>query len=175
MSYCLMHERSLFGFEEFAPILRTHHPFVAELEGAELPELRSELRRMRDRERTLARKKRRQARGKGAVRGLSFPGTAEHPLKRKQVISAALKRLNSEIAQRARVEARAQNVESARRALAVRRSAQFRHHPSAEEFRKSDRMRSLPSRKRRPVVHGARIGSISQANKAAQAARDARG
>ena len=48
---------------------------------------------MRDKERTLARENRRAVRGKGAQRGASFPGTAEHPLQRKQVFAAALKRV----------------------------------------------------------------------------------
>lgn len=175
MSYCLHHERSLFGFEEFEPILKTHHPFVEEVDGEDLVALRSTLRAMRDKERTHARERRREARGKGPARGGGVPGTHEHPLRRKQVVASALRRLNGEIARRREIDALAANSEAARRALAMRSEARFRRHPSAEAFSKSDRMRALPSRKRRPIVLGSRIGRVSQANKVAQAARDGRG
>ena len=55
---------------------------------------------MRDKARTLARENCRAVRGKGTQRGASFPGTAEHPLRRKQVFAAALKRVNSETRQK---------------------------------------------------------------------------
>src|SRR5919201_2419415 len=100
MSYSLSHERSLFGFEEFEPILRSHHPFLAQADGAALSALRKRLRDMRDRERTLARNKRRESLGKGPARGGGHPGTAEHPLRRKAVIASALRRVNGEVARR---------------------------------------------------------------------------
>lgn len=175
MSYCLHHERSLFGFDEFQPILATHHPFIEEIDAAALSTLRGALRRSWEVERTHARDRRREARGKGPARGGSVPGAHEQPLRRKQVLAAALKRVNAELARRQRIEVRAATAEGARKALAMRSAAAFRHHPSAEAFLKADRLRNLPSRKRRPIVHGARIGSISQANKNAQAARDKRG
>jgi hypothetical protein len=174
MSTCLHHERSMFGFEEFEAILKSHHPFVGEIEGAELTAMRGRLRDMRDRERTLAHDKRREARGKGPARGAGHPGTADQPKRRKQVVASALRRVNAELARRRRIEARARTVEAAQRALAMRRAAAFRAHPDAETFCKADRMRSLPGRKRRVIVHGARIGSVSQANKRAQKRRDSR-
>jgi hypothetical protein len=174
MSYCLYYERSLFSFEEFEPILRTHHPFVEEIDEEELLALRPVLRAMRDKESTHARQRRREARGKGRARGGSVPGAHEQPARRKQVVASALRRLNAEITRRRKIDALAANREAARRALAMRSEATFRRHPSAEAFSKSDRMRSLPSRKRRPVVLGSRIGRVSQANKVAQAARDRR-
>ena len=175
MSYCLHHERSLFDFDEFQPILKTHHPFVEALDMDEMAVLRTLLRDRRLRERTHARDRRRESRGKGPARGGSVPGTQEQPLRRKQVLASALKRLNAEMTRRQRIESRAANVEAARKALAMRQAAGFRRHPSADEFLKADRLRDLPGRKRRPIVHGARIGSISQANKVAQASRDNRG
>lgn len=175
MSISLRYERSLFGFDEFEPILQSHHPFVADIDGAALQALRVRLRSMHDRERTLARSKRREVRGKGPARGGSHPGTAEHPLKRKQVIAQALRRVNGEAARREAILAREANVEAAQRALTMRRATNFRSHPDAGTFAKDDTLTALPSRRRRPVVHGARIGSISQANKNAQARRDNRG
>jgi Phospholipase_D-nuclease N-terminal len=128
---------------------------------------------MRDKERTLAREKRREARGKKTPRGASFPGTAEHPLQRKQVFAAALKRVNREIDRMHKLETRAAHVEAARRALAARRAAQFPPRPPSGDTA-SEGMRALPSRRRRTRVPPARIGNESQATKNAQAARDAR-
>src|SRR5262249_56113662 len=84
-----------------------------------------------DKERPLAREKRRAGRGKGAQRGASFPGTAEHPLQRKQVFAAALKRVNRELDRMRKLEAPTAHVEAARRALAMRRAAQFPTRPPA--------------------------------------------
>ena len=77
--------------------------------------LRQRLRDMRNKERTLARAKRREARGKGSPRGESFPGIAEHPLQRKQVFAAALKRVNREIDRMQKLEARTTHIEAATR------------------------------------------------------------
>ena len=59
------------------------------------------------RERRLARENRRAALGKGAPRGGSFLGTAEHPLQRKQAFVAALKRVGKEIGRMRQLDARA--------------------------------------------------------------------
>jgi len=128
---------------------------------------------MRDKERTLAREKRRAVRGKGAQRGASFPGTAERPLQRKQVFGAALKRVSKEIGRMHKLEARTAHIEAARRALAMRRAAQFSTRPPTGDT-PSEGMRALPSRRRRTRVPPAKIGSVSQATKNAQARRDAR-
>ena len=128
---------------------------------------------MRDKERTLARANRRAVRGKAAQRGASFPGTAEHPLQRKQVFAAALTRVNREIDRMDKLAARTAHIEAARRALAIRRAAQFPPRPPTGD-RAREGMRALPNRRRRTRVPPAKIGSVSQATKNAQAARDAR-
>jgi hypothetical protein len=112
-------------------------------------------------------------RGKGAQRGASFPGTAERPLQRKQVFAAALKRVSKEIGRMHKLEARTAHIEAARRALAMRRAAQFSTRPPTGDT-PSEGMRALPSRRRRTRVPPAKIGSVSQATKNAQARRDAR-
>jgi hypothetical protein len=117
--------------------------------------------------------RRRESRGKGPPRGQNPPGTADHPLQRKQVFAAALKRVNREIDRMEKLEARAAHIESARRALAMRRATQFPPRPPAGDT-PSDGMHPLRSRRRRTLVPPARIGSVSQATRNAQAARDAR-
>jgi len=81
--------------------------------------------------------------------------------------------VSKEIGRMHKLEARTAHVEAARRALAMRRAAQFPTRPPPGDT-PSEGMRPLPSRRRRTRVPPARIGSVSQATKNAQAARDAR-
>jgi hypothetical protein len=173
MSIPCKYERSILSHEEHEVILRSHHPGIYDSGLDELKRLRQRLRDMRSKERTLTRAKQREARSKGPPRGESFPGTVEHPLRRKQVFSAALKRVNREIDRLEKLEMRTAHIEAARRALAMRRAAQFPPRPSTGDTR-SEGMRALPSHRRRTRVPPARVGSASQATKDAQAARDAR-
>ncbi len=173
MSIPCKFERSILSYDEHEIILRSHHPEIYDTGLDDLKELRQRLRDMRNKERTLARAKRREARGKGSPRGESFPGTAEHPLERKQVFAAALKRVNREIDRMQKLEARTAHIEAARRALTMRRAAQFPPRPATGDT-PSEGMRPLPSRRRRTRVPPAKIGSVSQATKNAQAARNSR-
>ena len=173
MSIPCKFERSILSYDEHEIVLRSHHPEIYDASLDDLSALRQRLREMRDKECTLARENRRAARGKAAPRGGSFPGTAEHPLQRKQVFAAALKRVSKEISRMRKLEARAAHVEAARRALAMRRAAQFPPRPPTGDTA-SEGMRALPNRRRRTRVPPAKIGSVSQATKNAQAARDAR-
>lgn len=166
-------ERSVLGHDEHEVVVKSHHPAIYGLGLDALKALRLRLRELRDRERTLARQKRREVRGKAAPRGGSFPGTAEHPLRRKQVFSAALKRVNKEIDRQEKLAARTAHVEAARRALEMRRAAWFPPAPPAGATA-GEGMRPVPSERRKRVVPPARIGRVSQATKRAQAARDAR-
>ena len=173
MSIPCKFERSILSYDEHGVILRSHHPEIYEAGLDVLKALRQRLRDMRDKENTLACAKRREARGKGPPRGQSLPGTAEHPLQRKQVFAAALKRVNREIHRIEKLEARTVHIEAARRVLAMRRAAQFPPRPQAGDT-PSEGMHPMPSQRRRTRVPPARIGSVSQATRNAQAARDAR-
>ena len=173
MSVPCKFERSILSYDEHEIVLRSHHPEIYDASLDDLSALRQRLRDMRGKERTLARAKRREARGKGPSRGESFPGTVEHALRRKQVFAAALKRVNREIDRIHKLEARTAHIEAARRALAMRRAAQFPPRPPASDTPREG-MRALPSQRRRTRVSPARIGSVSQATKNAQARRDAR-
>src|SRR5262247_3824230 len=173
MSIPCKFERSILSYDEHEITLRSHHPEIYDASLDDLRALRQRLREMRDKERTLARENRRAVRGKGAQRGASFPGTAEHPLQCKQVFAAALKRVNKEIGRMHKLEARTAHIEAARRALAMRRAAQFPPRPPSGDTA-IEGMRPLPSQRRRTRVPRAKIGSVSQATKNAQAARDAR-
>jgi hypothetical protein len=173
MSIPCKFERSVLNHDEHEVILRSHHPEIYDAGLDDLKALRQRLRDMRDKESTLARAKRREIRGKGPPRGESFPGLAEHPLRRKQVFAAAVKRVNREIDRMQKLEARTVHVEAARRALAVRRAAQFPARPPAGDT-SSEGMPALPNQRRHTRVSPAKVGRVSQATKNAQAARDSR-
>ena len=78
-----------------------------------------------------------------------------------------------EIERISHAEARAANVDAARRALALRRAANFTIYPAAGDTANKG-MISRPSRRRITKVSRKRIGSISQATKVSQAKRDSR-
>lgn len=171
MSISCKFERSVLSHEEYGVIKGSHHPALYDLDLKGLQSLQSQLRQMRDKERTLTRQKQREQRGKAEPRGSSFPGTSEQPQQRKQIFANALKRVNKETTRIRHLEARATNVEAAHRALAMRRAANFTSHPASGQTA-NDGMASNPSRRRRKIVSGKRIGSTSQATKSAQARRD---
>ena len=110
--------------DEHEVILRSHHPDIYDAGLDDLKALSKRVRDMPDKESTLAHAKRREIRGKGPPRGESFPGLAGHPLQRRQVFAAAVKRVNREIDRMQKLEARTAHMEAARRALAMRRAAQ---------------------------------------------------
>jgi hypothetical protein len=174
MSVPCKFERSILSHDEYETIRLTHHPAVYEVEPAELEAIQSRLRKMRDKEQTLSRQKRREARGKSGGRGASFPGTAARPSQRKQVFAAALKRVNKELERLHNLAARTAHVEAARQALALHRAANFIPYPSAGPTA-SEGMVPRLSPRRKTIIEGAKIGRVSQATKVAQAVRDARG
>jgi hypothetical protein len=173
MSIPCKFERSLLSHEEYEAIRTTHHPAIYDVEVSELEAMRPRLRKMRDKERTLGRQKRRERRGKADARGASFPGTAEHASERKQVFAAALKRLNNELRRLHNLAARTAHVEAARKALALRRAANFMTYPAAGTTA-HEGMAPKTSTRRRKIMTGTKIGRASQATKVAQALRDAR-
>lgn len=173
MSVPCKFERSLFSHDEYEAVRVTHHPVIYDLDATQLRATKLRLRTMRDKERTLARQKRREMRGKAEARGGSFPGTAERPSQRKRVFASALKRINKEIGRLHEIEAHVANVEVAHRALALRRAANFIHHPATGDAAREG-MQAQPSRRRRTKVPPAKVGSISQMTKDAQARRDSR-
>jgi hypothetical protein len=166
-------ERRLLAEDELDPIRRSHYPELEERTHSELVELARFLRQRRDRARDLISNLRRARRGKGGVGGglSSERGLAA----KKQVYARALKRVNARIAQIV-AEMKRQHALAAMRAAFARRQAADENLPWRDH--NHDRghagMSSLPNRRPRPVIHGARAGSVSQAGRVAQAVRDAR-
>ena len=72
-----------------------------------------------------------------------------------------------------KLDARTEHIAAARRALAMRRAAQFPSRPPAGDTA-GEGMRPSPNQRRRTRVAPGKLGRISEATKNAQAARDAR-
>lgn len=165
-------ERKVLSQDEFEAVRATHHPAIYELDRKELQAVRVRLREMRGKARTIARQKSREGRGKAEGRGKSFPGTAEQPLRRKQILAAALKRVNKEIVRYDALASRAEHIDAARRALALKRSANFYSPPNDKTA--GEGMQPIDNPRRRTKVHPSKVGRVSQATKVKQAIKDAR-
>lgn len=166
-------ERSVLSNEQLDLVDKTHHPAIYDVGAKELRALQKHIRAEKGKVRTLVRQRQREARGKAEPRGNSFPGNTEQPLKRKQALSSALKRVNRELRRMRIIEARTAHVDAARRALAIHRNAKFEAAPSPGQTARQG-MQPLASTRRRRIIPGSQIGSVSQATKVAQAIKDNR-
>ena len=174
MSIAFATERRRLAEDELEPIRRSHFPLLQELPREEAQELARWLRARRGRARDLVREHRRSARGKAArAAAPPLPDADRGLAAKKQVFAGALKRVNARLDALLAAERRDRNLARLREALA-RRGAEAPAHPAAGPTRHAG-ARPLPSRKPRPTIHGARIGSASQAVRDGQARWDARG
>ncbi len=173
MSYSNKDAQGLLSHEEYEAVKSAHHPAIYSLDKDGLRNLASRLEGYRDKAQTFARQKRREIKGTSDARGKSFPGTADHPAKRKQVFAQALKVVKKERVRLHHLGAKADHVEAAHRALALHRSNKFSHHPEPGMSASTGQQDKggAPKRVRTP---GAKVGSIMKANARAQAKRDQR-
>jgi hypothetical protein len=174
MTTSISAERRFLSRDELELIAPTHHPKLVELEADDLRAARTRLREMRDKAKTVARHKRREARGKGPSRASGASGNQEHAARRKQIFSQALRRTNRQLQRLEHAEARGRTAAGAEKALAMKRRAQSPERPGAGRTPRRG-MRANPSLRRAMEVNPAMVGSVSQANKRAQARRDAAG
>lgn len=162
-------ERALLGAAAYEVVAPSHYPEIEALAVEELRNLATRLREHHARARDLLREGRRARRGKGEARGAAT-AEAGKLTRRKQVYAAALKRVNSRFdeltAERRRAEHRA-----ALKAALARKQAARATHPTGG-FTAGGGMRGKPNRKGHAGVNPGRIGSVSQANRRAQASRD---
>lgn len=173
MAHSRATERSVLSGDQLELVDKTHHPAIYDVGAKALRNLQKQIRAEKGKVRTLVRQRQRELRGKSDARGGSFPGNTEQPLKRKQALSAALKRVNRELVRQRELEARSSNVDAARRALAARRSANF-VNPASADRTAGNGMQPIPSTRRRSIIPGSQVGSVSQATKVAQARKDNR-
>lgn len=163
-------ERGLLSSAEFELIGPSHHPQVAALDGEALRALATRLREGHGQARDLLRAGRRARSGKGEARAASSV-SHEKLSRKKQVFAAALKRVNARFEELAGERQRREHRAALRAALERRRATRPSHPASG--WTAGSGMRAKGSARRDRTINSGRIGSVSQANKAAQARRDA--
>lgn len=167
-------ERRLLAEDEIGQVIRSHYPELEGLDREELAGLARWLRAQHGRLRDMLRERRRIHRGKSEPRGSATASAGERSMaEKKQVFARGLKRVNARLGQLRAAEGRARASAALREALARRGQAAV-HHPDSGATAHGG-MRALPSARRRGIVSGGRIGSVSQAGRDAQAVRDSRG
>jgi hypothetical protein len=167
-------ERGLLAEDERDPVRQSHYPDLEDLPRDDVVALARWLRGQHGRARDIIRDRRRVRRGKADPRGATPETPSERGMAaKKQVFARALKRVNARLAQISAAARREQAVAAMQEALHRKRSTAI-HHPAGDPAA-GQGMRALSNRKARPIVHGARIGNVSQAGRNAQAARDAGG
>ncbi|PZQ15770.1 MAG: hypothetical protein DI565_07945 [Ancylobacter novellus] len=174
MASSIKAERAVMTHEESELLARSHMPALREVDDDALAQTRKTVRELRGKERTFVRQVKRTIRGKAEQRGAGFPGEVGKPSLRKQFFSSALKRLNAEMARRRSSAAHDSLKAAARKALALRAKAPKAKRP-APGASANDGMRPVRNRKAETTVNRAKVGSVSQATKNAQAAKDNRG
>lgn len=165
-------ERRILTEAEYEAVAPTRHPALAAMPRAELLALARRLREHRDKARDITHHRRRESRGKAEPRGAGPAPGETGTARKKSVFSAALRRLNSQIA-RLDDAARAPSQGAiARKALAMKRASQRRHHPASGRTG-GEGMRALPNEGVRTEVDPRQVGSVSQMVKVNQVRRDA--
>jgi len=168
-------ERRLLTEDEIGPVISSHYPALADLPAEELPGLARWLRERHARARDLIRGRRRVHRGKVEARGTASEVASDAGLGlKKQVFARGLKRVNSRLAEENAMLRRSRMTEGLRAALA-RRQAATPSHPSGGGGGGHLGKQAKAASRRAGIITGRRIGSVSQAGRLAQAARDNRG
>jgi hypothetical protein len=156
---------------EFEAVEATHHPQLRELSPEELQGRLKLLRDYRDKAGDVARRQRREMRGKSEPRGVRPARDDAGTVRKRSIFVAAMKRLNQELERRRKAERRESQCDIARRALALKRANRGRRRPDPGRTA-GEGMRAQPSP--RPTVEPdpREVGRVSQFVKVAQARRD---
>jgi len=173
MARSLKHERQLLTLDELTLVEKTHHPGLGLLPDHDLAELRRLVRERRDRAQTIAARQRRELRGKAAPKGVRAATDDSGTREKRDLLAAAVRRLNKEVARREAEATRQALIDSAQRALGLRRAADAtatRPSPGQTAHEGLNPKAAPAYTLRNP----AKIGAVSQSNKTAQAKRDLR-
>jgi len=150
----------------------SRHPQLAERADEDLASLRKTLRERRDRARDIASRQRREMRGKAAPSGAKPAADNAGSREKFAALSAALQRVNGEIARRKRFSSREELKRNAEKALEMRRAASRPNRPASRRAKKG--MRSVPNQRAPDLVNPMEVGRVSQFVKNGQARRDSR-
>jgi hypothetical protein len=174
MARSVRRERQLLSAEEFALVGKTHHPCLESLSERDLAAVLKLLRERRDRTQRIAGRQRRELRGKSAPKGTRAATDDAGTRNKKDLLAAAVQRLNEEVTRR-KVKTRHQSlVESAARALELRRASVAKTtRPFFSRTSNPGKQAKTPAPLRAPR-NPAKMGAISQHTKNMQAKRDAK-
>lgn len=150
----------------------SRHPGLADRADEDLASLRKNLRDRRDKARDVANRQRREMRGKAVPSGTKPAADNAGTREKFAALSAALQRVNGEIARRKRYSSRDELKRNAERALEMRRAASRPNRPNSRRAKKG--MRSVPNERGPDLVNPMEVGRVSQFVKNSQAKRDKR-
>ncbi|HUZ91133.1 MAG TPA: hypothetical protein VMU78_04440 [Methylocella sp.] len=173
MARSLKHEQQLLGADELALVEKSHHPALGLLPDQDLEELRKLMRVRRDRAQTIAARQRRERRGKAAPKGARAATDDSGAREKRDLLAAAVQRLNKEATRREAKAAKQDLIDSAQRALEFRRAADANAtRPSpGRTANEGINPKSAPAYTLR---NPAKLGAVSQRNKNMQAKRDSK-
>jgi hypothetical protein len=170
MSIARKDEARLLAKDELELVEKTHHPAIAELSDKELAETKKLLRERRDRASDIARRQRREMRGKARAQGAKPAADNLGSKEKSAALGQALKRLNSETARRQSRAGREATQAGMKKALAMKSASAPAKRPASKTADKG--MAKNESGKRATTVNPGKIGSVSAAGKKSQAKRD---
>jgi hypothetical protein len=173
MGRSLRRERQMLNVDEVALVEASHHPALGALSDKDLADLRKLVRDRRDRARDIAARQRREIRGKAAPKGAHAAADDTGSRGKRDVLAAAMQRLNKEASRRASKAARDAMRDSAARALELRRARDAKAVRPASGRAPKEGMR-VNARSRSAKRNRAKLGEVSQHTKNMQAKRDQR-
>ncbi|MCW5724590.1 MAG: hypothetical protein KIS81_06500 [Maricaulaceae bacterium] len=148
----------------------SHHPALGDLPDDELKKLVKLVRERRDRAADIARRQRREMRGKARPQGAKAASGDAGTRIKISILSQAMKRLNSEASRRNKKAARAELAGNMRKALEMKKAAAAAKRPASQTASKG--MKKNPNRKNEQLSDPREVGRVSQQIKKAQAKRD---
>ena len=170
MGRSLRHERQVLAADEIALVEASHHPALGALSDKDLADLRKHIRDRRDRARDIAARQRREMRGKADPRGAKPVADDTGSREKRDVLAAAMQRINKEAARRESKAARDAMKDSVTRALEMRRLREAQTaRPGTQTANEGMRVKSSSRTLER---NRAKLGAVSQHNKNMQAKRD---
>jgi hypothetical protein len=167
-------KRRALSADELALVEKTLHPLLETLTDRKLVALRKLLRARRDRAQKIAARQRRELRGKSRPKGARASADDTGTWGKRDLLSAAVQRLDTEVQRREKKYARHALIESAMRALKLRQTRDAKAaRPSSGRTPGTGMLAKTSSRSRTPR-NRAKAGAISQHTKNMQAKRDSK-
>src|SRR5690606_35018700 len=123
MAHSRKEEKRALDAAELELIEKSHHPAVQDISDSELSNLTKLVRERRDTAQAASHRQRREMRKKAEPRGARASADDTGTQRKVEVLAMAIRRLNNETDRRARLAAKADLVESARNALALKQAS----------------------------------------------------